>query len=50
MRFVSTEDVQAQLDRVRESVASIVGRDSLEEFRAKAMPLDIPKNDGRSVT
>jgi hypothetical protein len=41
LSFRSTEDESAEAfgDRIRESVASIVGRDSLEEFRVRTLPL-----------
>jgi hypothetical protein len=36
-----TEDEPGQLgDRIRESVAMIVGRERLDEFRVRSMPLD----------
>jgi hypothetical protein len=40
MRFVATEDEQQIGDRIREAVAMIVGRESLEEFRVRSLPLD----------
>jgi hypothetical protein len=43
LSFVSDEDVEGLGDRIRESVAMIVGRDALEEFRVRTMPLD-PKD------
>jgi hypothetical protein len=43
MRFVTEGDPRALADRVRESVALIVGRDQLEEFRVRTMPLSPPK-------
>ena len=46
LRFVTADDPQQLADRIRESVASIVGRDALDEFRAKAMPLEGPKQKG----
>ncbi|HLA92844.1 MAG TPA: hypothetical protein VJO36_04840 [Actinomycetota bacterium] len=43
LRF-TTEDDPGQLgERVRESVAMIVGREHLEEFRVRALPLAPPK-------
>ncbi len=43
LRF-RTEDDPAQLgDRVRESVAMVVGRDNLEDFRLRVLPLAPPK-------
>jgi hypothetical protein len=46
LRFVTGDDPEQLADRVRESVATIVGRDALEEFRVRAMPLDEPKGKG----
>jgi hypothetical protein len=40
LSFVSDEDAEALGDRIRESVANIVGRRALEEFRVRSMPLD----------
>jgi hypothetical protein len=41
LSFRSTEDENAEElgDRIREAVASIVGRQELEEFRVRTMPL-----------
>ncbi len=44
LRFVTGEDPDQLADRVRESVATIVGRDALEEFRVRTLPLEAPKN------
>jgi len=41
--FVTDDDAEALGDRIRESVANIVGRRAIEEFRVRAMPLD-PKD------
>ena len=39
--FVTEERPRRRLgDRIRESVAMIVGRDALEEFRVRTIPLD----------
>ena len=43
IRFVTDEDADGLSDRIRESVSTIVGRDALEEFRSRAMPLTPPK-------
>ena len=41
-----TEDEPDQLgDRVREATASIVGRDALEEFRIRSMPMDAKRKE-----
>jgi hypothetical protein len=42
LRFVTGEDPDQLADRVRESVATIVGREALEEFRVRTMPLNGP--------
>jgi hypothetical protein len=45
IRFVTVEDPGPLADRMRESIATIVGKDSLEEFRMKAIPLGGPKDE-----
>ncbi|HWL89897.1 MAG TPA: hypothetical protein VNP90_00910 [Actinomycetota bacterium] len=45
IRFVTDEDPRQLADRMRESVAIIVGKDSLEEFRVKTIPLGGPKGE-----
>jgi hypothetical protein len=45
LAFVSEEDPEQTGERIRESVALIVGRDHLEEFRVRALPLDPKKKD-----
>lgn len=45
LRFVTGEDPEQLADRVRESVAAIVGKESLEEFRVRTMPLNGPKGE-----
>jgi hypothetical protein len=45
LAFVSDEDPEQTGERIRESVALIVGRDQLEEFRVRALPLDPKKKD-----
>ena len=45
IRFVTGEDPDQLADRMRESVATIVGKDALEEFRMKTIPLDGPKDE-----
>ena len=45
IRFVTDEDPRQLADRMRESVAIIVGKDSLEEFRVKTVPLGGPKGE-----
>ena len=44
LRFVTEDDPGALTDRIRESVGLIVGRDRLEEFRFRTMPLDAPRH------
>lgn len=43
LRFRTEEDPQQLGERVRESVAMIVGREHLEDYRLRAMPLAPPK-------
>jgi hypothetical protein len=43
LRFRADEDPQSLGDRVRESVALIVGREHLEDFRLRVLPLTPPK-------
>lgn len=45
LRFVTKEDPNQLGDRVREAVATIVGKESLEEFRLRTMPLERPKGE-----
>jgi hypothetical protein len=45
IRFVSEEDPEQLADRVRESVSTIVGKEALEDFRVRTMPLDRPKGE-----
>ena len=39
LTFRTDEDPQALADRVREATAQIVGREALEEFRMRVLPL-----------
>lgn len=43
LRFRAEGDPQQLADRVRESVALIVGRELLEDFRVRVLPLTPPK-------
>jgi hypothetical protein len=43
LRFTTEDDPRQLGERVRESVAMIVGREHLEEFRVRALPLAPPK-------
>ena len=49
LRFVTGEDAGQLADRLRESVVAIVGREALEEFRIKTIPLNGPKGELRPV-
>ena len=46
LRFVTEEDPGQLTDRMREAVATITGKDALEEFRVKALPLEGPDERG----
>jgi hypothetical protein len=46
VRFVTDEDPQQLADRMREAVAAIVGKQALEEFRVKTLPLEPPSEKG----
>jgi hypothetical protein len=43
LRFVSSEDPSALGDRLREAAAMIVGREAIEDFRVRSMPLTPPE-------
>jgi hypothetical protein len=43
LRFRTEDDPQQLGDRVRESVAMIVGRQALEDYRVRVLPLSPPK-------
>jgi hypothetical protein len=45
LAFVSEDDEEQVGERIRESVAMIVGREALEEFRVRTLPLDTKKKD-----
>jgi hypothetical protein len=47
--FVTEESPESLGDRVKESVAMIVGREALEEFRIRTMPLGRRKDHLRPV-
>ncbi len=40
LAFITEGDAEQLGERVRESVALIVGRDALEEFRVRTLPLE----------
>lgn len=48
LRFVTSQDPDQLGDRIRESVRMIVGREALEDFRVRVLPLSPPKKP-RSV-
>jgi hypothetical protein len=48
LRFRAEDDPQQLGERIRESVSMIVGREHLEEFRVRVLPLAPPKKP-RSV-
>lgn len=43
LRFRTEDDPQQLGERVRESVAMIVGRQALEDYRVRVLPLTPPK-------
>jgi hypothetical protein len=43
VRFRSVEDPRQLADRVHESIALIVGRENLEDYRVRELPLTPPK-------
>jgi hypothetical protein len=43
IRFRAEEDTAQLAERVRESVSLIVGRENLEDFRVRELPLTPPK-------
>ncbi len=43
LRFKTSEDAQQLGDRIRESVTMIVGREALEDYRLRVLPLTPPK-------
>ena len=48
LAFKTTEDENADAfgDRIREAVGMIVGREALEEFRVRTLPLTPPQTQG----
>ncbi len=48
LRFTAEDDPQQLAERVRESVSLVVGRERLEDFRVRVLPLAPPKKP-RSV-
>ncbi len=45
LSFVSEDDPEQLGDRIRESVGMIVGREGIEDFRVRSVPLDPKKKD-----
>jgi hypothetical protein len=43
LRFTSEEDTAQIGERVREAVSMVVGREALEDFRLRVLPLTPPK-------
>jgi hypothetical protein len=43
LRFTTDDDPEALGERIREATSSIVGRQALEDFRVRALPLAPPK-------
>ncbi len=43
LRFRTSDDARALGDRIEEAVRLIVGRDALEEFRVRTLPLSQKK-------
>lgn len=43
LRFTTEDDPKQLGERVREAVSMVVGRERLEEFRVRVMPLAPPK-------
>jgi hypothetical protein len=43
LRFVTGESPEQLADRIKESIALIVGREHLEDYRVRIMPLAPPK-------
>jgi hypothetical protein len=49
LRFTSEEDTAQIGDRVREAVSMVVGREALEDFRLRVLPLTTPSKKPRGV-
>jgi hypothetical protein len=43
LRFTTDDDPEALGERIREAISLIVGRQELEDFRVRALPLTPPK-------
>lgn len=40
IRFTTVEEPEQLVERVREAIRTIVGRDAVEDFRWRALPLE----------
>ena len=49
LRVRTAEDPEQLGDRIREATTMIVGREALEEFRVRSMPLDVKPRGLRSA-
>ncbi|MBA3691301.1 MAG: hypothetical protein H0W82_07815 [Actinobacteria bacterium] len=49
LRIRTSEDPAQLGDRLREAAAMIAGREAVEEFRVRAIPLHEPPKDPRPV-
>jgi hypothetical protein len=49
LAFVSEDDPEQTGERIREAVSMIVGRDALEDFRIRTLPLDKKRDHLRPV-
>jgi hypothetical protein len=49
LRIRTAQDPTQLGDRIREAAALIAGREALEEFRVRSMPLDEPPKSLRPV-
>jgi hypothetical protein len=45
LSFVTTEEPEGLGDRIKESVRQIVGREDLDEFRLRTVPMDPKKKE-----
>jgi hypothetical protein len=49
LRFVTEQGSEELANRIKESVSLIVGREALEEFRVRSMPLGKRKDHLRPI-
>jgi len=45
LSFIAEDDPDQLADRIREAVGMVVGRELVEDFRVRTMPLDPKKRD-----